>query len=175
MLNGLSAYRNLINKTFTLTMKNSILASILLVALATVFYGCQETEEPLFQHPIIGDWESNDSGNFVRLFLEGVEKTPTEFGMEVFQLNESHAGPYVEAYLQNQILGPIDLGRGALVFGADNVLRSQLGDASLEGIWSLYNSESRLRLQVDGLPNDQYGYDIQCNRSAFFLGWKYMK
>jgi hypothetical protein len=142
-------------------MRTQLLNLMLLgTAAASCLSSCQEKEEPISQHPIVGEWKAPDSGSYVQLFLEGDEKTPTTFGMEVFQLNESSAGEYVENYLQNQILGPIDLQEGNLLLTENNTFTSRLANEALEGIWLLYNSESRLRLQAEGLPIDRYGFEL---------------
>lgn len=146
---------NLLNQQITFIMKNLTLKLMSLALFTAIFYSCQENEQP-FVHPIIGEWESDAGQPFIQLYLEGVEKTPSEFGMEVFQLNETDARIFMEEYLQNQVLGPINLGSGKIVFDGNNSFRT----SGSQGIWSLFNSDTRLRLKAENLPLDQYDFDI---------------
>lgn len=130
-----------------------------LALVTAILYSCQENEQP-FIHPIIGEWEFATGQPFIQLYLEGVEKTPTEFGMEVFQLNETDARIFMEEYLQNQVLGPINLSGGKLMLDRNNSFKTMGPEDSLEGVWSLFNSDSRLRLKAENLPLDQYDFDI---------------
>lgn len=123
---------------------------------------CQEQApaEP-FIHPIIGEWESSDGQPFIQLYLEGVEKTQTEFGMEVFKLNETDALIYMEGYLQNQVLGPINLSGGKIQFDENNSFRTIGSEDTVEGTWSLMSSDSFLRLEAkSNMPFDQYNFPI---------------
>lgn len=142
-------------------MKISFYKMALIVIASTVIYGCQEKDDVLPQNPIVGEWKAPITGKYIQILLNGIEKNPTEIGMEVFQLNETSAGPYFESFLQDQILGPIDLHDGSIVFNADNSLVSYKDGENLEGIWSLYNSQTRLKMEVDGLPMDQYDFDFR--------------
>jgi hypothetical protein len=140
-------------------MKKLTFNLLSLAVMTGCFYSCQENELPTI-HPIIGEWESNEPEGFVQLYLEGNEKTPTEFGMEVFDLNESDARIYMENYLQNQVLGPISLSGGKIHFEENNTFKMDVTESSLEGIWYFFNSDSRLRLKTDNLPLDQYDFDV---------------
>lgn len=137
-------------------MKARIFILGTLATLGIFASSCQEQEDVQpFNHPIVGEWETS-----FQLYLEGVEKTPTEFGKEVFNLNEPDARTHMEDYLQNQVLGPINLSGGKIRFDENNSLRSIGSEDTLEGIWSLFNSDSVLRLEVENLPLDQYNFDI---------------
>ena len=130
-----------------------------MVTFGLLLSNCQENEQPI-TNPIIGEWESPSGQPFIQLYLEGNEKSPTEFGMEVFQLNETDARIFMENYLQNQVLGPINLSGGKILIDGNSSFRTLGSEDSLEGVWSLFNSDSRLRLKAENLPLDQYDFDI---------------
>jgi hypothetical protein len=138
-------------------MKARIFILGTLATLGIFASSCQEQEDVQpFIHPIIGEWETTS----IQLYSEGIEKAPTDFAIEVFSLSEVDALKYIEDYLQNQVLGPINLSGGKIQFDENNSLRSIGSEDTLEGIWSLFNSGSVLRLEVENLPLNQYNFDI---------------
>ena len=115
-------------------------------------FSCQEKEK-LVGMDILGEWKID--GRSTEVLLNGDVKTLAEMGIEVFGLEEEAAKIYVEKYLQNQILGPLNLADAEVSFSQDLMTVNQGGDQR-QSLWQLLNDKTVLKL--NSLEENQVAY-----------------
>lgn len=140
-------------------MKTQILNVFSVILMALAFVACSEKEEPLNVHPLIGQWEAQNS-NFIQIQVDGQAITFLEFGKEVLGFNEAEAEAYAKSYIQTQILGPIALENPRLIF-QENGFRSIFSDAEKSGQWEWLNDGQLLKFMLPEGAVESYNFNVQ--------------
>lgn len=110
--------------------------------------------------PIVGEWKSCGDA-FFELHVEGSPVTLLEFGTEVLGFGEAIAEEEARAYLQQQILGPLDLDDPNLVIDPQGTFIALFPQGQLEGSWQLINAQRTLVLKTSNQISDQYDFEVQ--------------
>jgi hypothetical protein len=141
-------------------MKKEIINLFGLAMLAMTFGACNDDDVIPVIDPIIGEWVAAE-GQFLTLTVDGEEKSVKEFGMEVLRTNEAGAELAAKEYLQNTILGPIDIEEPTLLFSDSNQLSAVLDGEEVEGTWSFLNDRTLLKLIVPDINSTDYNFNLK--------------
>ena len=141
-------------------MKNGVLNLMGLALLTMVFGACNDDEVIPVVDPIIGEWVAAE-GQFLTLTIDGEEKSMVEFGMEVLRSNEAGAEQAAKEYLQNTILGPIDIEEPTLLFSSSDQLSAVLASEEIEGTWKFQNARTVLKLKVPDLNEHYFTFNLK--------------
>lgn len=141
-------------------MKNRVLNLLGLTLLTMVFGACNNDEVTPVVDPIVGEWVAAE-GQFFTLTIDGEEKSLMGFGMEVLRTNEAGAEQAAKEYLQNTILGPIDIEEPKLVFSSSEQLSAVLAGEEIEGTWRFQNARTVLKLLVPELNEIDFNFNLK--------------
>lgn len=154
-------------------MKNRVLNLLGLALLTMGFGACNNDEVTPVVDPIIGEWVAAE-GQFLTITVDGEEKSMMEFGMEVLRTNEAGSEQAAKEYLQNTILGPIDIEEPNLVFSSSDQLSATLAGEEIEGTWKLQNARTILKLLVPDLNELDFNFNLKkLTSNELELDWEW--
>lgn len=154
-------------------MKNSNSNYLAYCLFALSVVACINEEQMQIENSIIGEWRAAE-GQFLEITVNGLEKSLTEFGMEVLKFNESEAELAASEYLQNNFMGPIAIEEPKINFLPTKALSAQLLENSIDGTWEFINNGTVLNLSVNELPVRDFSFNVKkLTNKELELAWNW--